>query len=124
MYEKYYWLNENSRDFLARGYIEKGETPEGRIRQIAETAEGYLKIPGFADKFEDYMSRGWISLSTPVWANYGKERGLPCSCNGSLVEDTMESILEKSAEIGMMTKHGAGTSAYFGKLRERGKVIA
>lgn len=122
-YKKWYWLNEKSRDFLSRGYIQGEKTSEQRVREIAETAEKYLGIEGYADKFEDYMSRGWISLSTPVWANYGLERGLPCSCNGSYIEDTMESILGKVAEVGMMTKYGAGTSAYFGGLRYRGAEI-
>lgn len=122
-YKKWYWLNEKSRDFLSRGYIQEGKTAEQRIREIAETAQKYLGIEGFADKFEDYMSRGWISLSTPVWANYGLERGLPCSCNGSYISDTMDSILGKVAEVGMMTKYGAGTSAYFGNLRHRGAEI-
>lgn len=122
-YKKWYWLNDKSRDFLSRGYIQGDKTAEQRVREIAETAEKYLGIEGFADKFEDYMSRGWISLSTPVWANYGLERGLPCSCNGSYIEDTMDAILGKVAEVGMMTKYGAGTSAYFGNLRHRGAKI-
>jgi ribonucleoside-diphosphate reductase alpha chain len=121
---KYYWLNQKSREFLARGYVREDQTAEERVREIAETAEKYLKIRGFADKFEDYMSRGWFSLSSPVWANYGLERGLPCSCNGSFIDDTMDSILYKNAEIGMMTKNAAGTSAYFGKLRPRGATIS
>lgn len=121
---KYYWLNQKSREFLARGYVREDQTAEERVREIAETAEKYLNIAGFADKFEDYMSRGWFSLSSPVWANYGLERGLPCSCNGSFIDDTMDSILYKNAEIGMMTKNAAGTSAYFGKLRPRGAAIS
>ena len=121
---KYYWLNQKSREFLSRGYVGENQTAEERVRQIAETAEKYLNMKGFADKFEDYMSRGWFSLSSPVWANYGLERGLPCSCNGSFIDDTMESILYKNAEIGMMTKNAAGTSAYFGKLRPRGAPIS
>jgi ribonucleoside-diphosphate reductase alpha chain len=120
---KYYWLNQKSREFLARGYVKENQTAEERVREIAEAAEKYLGIKGYADKFEDYMSRGWFSLSSPVWANYGLERGLPCSCNGSFIDDTMESILYKNAEIGMMTKNAAGTSAYFGKLRPRGAAI-
>ena len=40
--EKYYWLNEDSRTFLSRGYLAEGETPEQRIRDIAEKAEEYL----------------------------------------------------------------------------------
>jgi ribonucleoside-diphosphate reductase alpha chain len=121
---KYYWLNEKSREFLSRGYVREGQTAEQRVREIAEAAEKYLGIAGYADKFEDYMSRGWFSLSSPVWANYGLERGLPCSCNGSFIDDTMESILYKNAEIGMMTKNAAGTSAYFGKIRPRGAAIS
>lgn len=121
---KYYWLNQKSREFLSRGYVRENQTAEERILEIAKTAEKYLNMPGFAEKFEDYMSRGWFSLSSPVWANYGLDRGLPCSCNGSYVGDTMDSILTKVAETGFMTKYGAGTSAYFGDLRERGAKIS
>jgi ribonucleoside-diphosphate reductase alpha chain len=123
-YKKYYWLNDKSREFLARGYVRDEQTAEQRVREIAEAAEKYLGIEGYADKFEDYMSRGWFSLSSPVWANYGLERGLPCSCNGSYIEDTMDSILTKVGELGTMDKHGAGTSAFFGVLRERGAEIS
>jgi len=122
--EKYYWLNKDSRLFLERGYLSEGNTPEERIRHIAKTAEKALNEKGFADKFEDYMSRGWYSLSSPIWANYGLKRGLPISCFGSYIDDTMESILGKQAEVGMMTKMGGGTSAYFGELRGRGSEIS
>ena len=120
----YYWLNEKSRNFLSKGYVKEGQSAENRVRVIAEAAEGYLKIDGFANKFEDYMSRGWYSLSSPVWANYGLDRGLPASCNGSYIEDTMDSILSKASEIGFMSKYGSGTSAYFGDLRPRGGAIS
>jgi ribonucleoside-diphosphate reductase alpha chain len=123
-YEKYYWLNNHSRIFLERGYIEKDKTPEQRIREIAENAERILKIKGFADKFEDYMSRGFYSLSTPVWTNYGNLRGLPVSCFNSHVPDTMQDILYKTAEVGIMSKQGGGTSGYFGDLRPRGATIS
>jgi len=117
------WLNEDSRMFLERGYLQPGQTAEQRIREIAETAEDILGIDGFADKFEGYMHKGYISLSSPVWSNFGTDRGLPISCNNSYFEDTTESILLKTAEIGMQTKFGAGTSAYLGALRHRGAPI-
>ena len=119
---KYYWLNENSRTFLSRGYI--SETPEQRIKDIANTAEKNLGIDGFAQKFEDYMARGFYSLSTPVWINYGKEKGLPISCYGSNVDDNMDSILNAGREIGMMSKYGGGTSIYLGNIRPRGTSIS
>lgn len=120
--EKYYWLNDESRLFLSRGYI--NETPEQRIKDIANKAEEYLKIDGFATKFEDYMARGFYSLSTPVWINFGKEKGLPISCYGSNIDDTLDSILNAGREIGMMSKYGGGTSAYLGNIRARGSKIS
>ena len=61
-----YWLNENSRKFLAKDYLMNGQPAEDRIRDIANTAEKYLGKPGFADKFYDYMSKGYYSLATPI----------------------------------------------------------
>lgn len=121
-YKKYYWLNEDSRTFLSRGYIT--ETPEQRIKDIAIIAEKYLNIEGFALKFEDYMSRGFYSLSTPVWINFGKAKGLPISCYGSNVDDSLDSILNAGREIGMMSKYGGGTSVYLGNIRPRGTNIS
>ena len=117
------WLNDEARRFLSRGYLIEGQTPEGRIAEIAKTAEEYLGIEGFANKFYDYMGRGYFSLASPVWANYGLDRGLPVSCFGSYIEDNMESILYSHAENGMLMKGGGGTSGFFGELRHRGAPI-
>ena len=121
-YKKYYWLNEDSRTFLSRGYIT--ESPEQRIKDIATIAEKYLKVDGFALKFEDYMARGFYSLSTPVWINFGKAKGLPISCYGSNVDDSLDSILNAGREVGMMSKYGGGTSVYLGNIRPRGTGIS
>ena len=117
------WLNEYSRQFLASGYLTEGATPEGRIREIAERAEQILQIPGYADKFYGYMSEGFFSLASPVWSNFGKERGLPISCFGSHIDDDMGNILYTQSEVGMMSKLGGGTSGYFGKIRHRGAPV-
>lgn len=117
------WINEESITFLQRGYLSEGEEPLERIRTIAEHAENLLGIEGFADKFYDYMGKGWYSLSSPVWANFGKKRGLPVSCFGSNIGDNIESILYTQAEVGEMSKMGGGTSGYFGNIRERGAEI-
>jgi len=124
MTNKYEWLNKDSRKFLERGYLLNEETAEQRIGDIAGIAENYLKIKGFANKFENYMAMGFYSLSSPIWANFGRKRGLPISCFGSYVGDTMEDIMEKVSEVALMTKQGGGTSAYFGSLRGRGTPIS
>ena len=121
--EPWYWLNEDSKKFLRNGYLLEGTTAKERVREIAERAEEILGEEGFADKFYDYMSRGFYSLASPVWSNFGLDRGLPISCFGSYMEDNMESILYTHAEVGEMTKQGGGTSGYMGELRPRGAPI-
>jgi len=125
--EDIYWLNKDSRKFLSRGYVleEEGETAESRMRDIAEAAEKRLGMDGFADKFENYLHKGFYSLSSPIWSNSGRVRGLPISCFGTYIDDTLEEIAGyKISEIAMMTKNGGGTSAYFGALRGRGTPIS
>jgi ribonucleoside-diphosphate reductase alpha chain len=120
---KWWWANDDSRTFLSRGYIDGNMTVEERVREIAKEAEKILDIEGFGDKFYDYMSRGFYSLSSPVWSNFGTKKGLPISCNGVWVDDSIESILKKVGEVGMQTKMGAGTSGYLGSIRPRGSTI-
>lgn len=120
----YEWLNDDARTILSRGYCREGQTAEERIEEIAKHAGSILGPLFDVEKFIDYTARGFYSFSSPVWANFGAGRGLPCSCNGTAVMDEMESILQAVSEIGMMTKYGSGTSVYLGKLRERGAPIS
>ena len=117
------WLTDHSRQFLASGYLTEGVSAEERIREIAERAEEILQIPGYADKFYNYMGEGYFSLASPVWSNFGKRRGLPISCFGSHIDDDMGNILYTQSEVGMMSKLGGGTSGYFGKIRHRGAPV-
>lgn len=118
------WLNDISRKFLAKDYLLPGVSPEQRVGAIGATAERVLNRPGFASKFVDYMSRGWYSLASPIWTNFGLDRGLPISCFGSCIaEDSLRAIFETHTEVGMMSKYGGGTSVYMNPLRPRGSEI-
>lgn len=121
--EPFEWLNEASELFLERGYLQKGIKAKDRIKDISIAAEKVLKIEGYADKFYDYMSRGWFSLSSPIWSNFGLERGLPISCFGSYIGDSIAEISYANSEVAMMSKLGGGTSGYFGHIRGRGSEI-
>lgn len=123
MNNEYIWLNELSQHFLEHDYLLPGQTVDDRVTIIADEAERILKRPGFAAKFKSYMKKGWFSLSTPIWVNFGTKRGLPISCFGSHIDDSIASILDAHHEIGMMTKNGGGTSGYLGKIRKRGATI-
>jgi ribonucleoside-diphosphate reductase alpha chain len=123
MEKNYRWLTPESQTFLERDYLLAGQTLDQRVDIICAEAEKRLGIKDFGKRFKENLQKGWYSLSTPVWTNYGTNRGLPISCFGSYVADNMESILGTIAEVGMMTKLGGGTSAYFGALRPRGSNI-
>lgn len=123
MQKDFYWLNEESKVFLQRGYLLEGVDAKTRIEQIAEYAANKLKDKKFKDKFMKYMSRGYFSLSSPIWANFGLERGLPISCFGSYVGDSIEQIFDTASEVAVMSKIGGGTSVYLGGVRPRGSAI-
>lgn len=116
------WLTDLSLQFL-KDYLGPGETVDERVDVICNNAESILKRNGFAKAFKENFRKGWYSLSTPIWTNFGNDRGLPISCYGSYIEDDSASILRAQAEVSMMSKHGGGTSASFGKLRSRGSPI-
>ncbi len=123
MAERLWWLNEESEQILNRGYLLKGETPQKAIERIANAAAKRLYKPELADAFIEMIENGWMSLSSPIWANMGTERGLPISCFNVYVPDNIESITHKLGEVIMQTKIGGGTSGYFGELRGRGSAV-
>jgi len=121
--ERLWWLNEESEQILNRGYLLKGETTQKAIERIATAAAKRLYKPELTEAFIEMIEKGWMSLSSPIWANMGTERGLPISCFNVYVPDNIESITHKLGEVIMQTKIGGGTSGYFGELRERGSAV-
>ena len=121
--EKYWWFNEESEQVLNRGYLLKGETVEGAVDRITTAACSKLNRMDLYDEMKNIIERGWISLSSPIWANMGTKRGLPISCFNVHVPDSVQGVTEKLGEVIMQTKIGGGTSGYFGELRGRGAAI-
>lgn len=134
MMKPWYWVTQDTKDFMGKGgsYLRGGETVEERVGAIAERFATVLSkmmlktdhkfVDELEAKFYDYMSRGYYSLASPVWSNFGRD-GLPISCNNVYVPDDMAGILDKVSEVGMQTKYGAGTSGYLGHIRPRGTPI-
>ena len=118
-----WWFNEESEQMLNRGYLLNGETLEGAIDRITSAAARRLYKPELKDAFKEMIVKGWISCSSPVWANMGTQRGLPISCFNVHVPDSIEGITHKMGEVIMQTKIGGGTSGYFGELRHRGTAV-
>lgn len=124
MKEKYWWLTEESQAMLERGYLLPNQTVEEKLNVICKYAASFYKDEvGLKERLLEIFERGWCSLSSPIWANFGEDRGLPISCFSSFVPDDLDKIYGTLHEVAMMTKLGGGTSGYFGKLRPIGTPI-
>lgn len=119
----YWWYNDESKQMLSNGYLQQGETVEDAIDRICTSASRQLYRPELKNIFKEMIIKGWISFSSPVWANMGTNRGLPISCFNVYVPDDMIGISDKISEIILQTKTGGGTSGYYGDVRPRGSKI-
>ena len=123
MREKYWWLTDESKQMLERGYLLPNQTVDEKLNSICKYAASFYKDEeGLKEKFLELFERGWCSLSSPIWANFGEDRGLPISCFNTYIPDSMDGIYGALHEVAMETKLGGGTSGYF-KLRPIGSPI-
>lgn len=101
------------------------ENPRKQYEVIAATLASHTdNAPEWRHKFFDLLWRGWLSPSTPVLANTGTDRGLPVSCSGGYVADSVDGFYRSRHEAAILTKHGFGTSGYLGDIRPRGTPIS
>ncbi len=118
------FLTENGYSTLSSGYLLKGETPKGMYRRVAKAAASYYKnAEELEEKFFDIMWKNWLCIASPIAANLGSNRGMPISCNGIHLADSLDSIFMKNHELAVLSKNGAGVSVYFGDIRGRGIPI-
>lgn len=126
------WYTTGGYQMFMEKYTLPGQTLQERYWQVAETAgkladEMYGKFPGgteWSEEFFGIMWRGWLSPSTPVLANLGTDRGMPVSCSGGYVDDSIHGFYTARHETAMLTKYGFGSSAYMGAIRKRGSEIS
>lgn len=127
------WYTTGGYQMFMEKYVLPGQTLKERYWQVAafagEIAEDLYgpvehEVVTWADRFFDIMWAGWLSPSTPVLANLGTDRGMPVSCSGAYVDDSIHGFYSTRHETAMLTKHGFGTSAYMGAIRPRGSEIS
>jgi ribonucleoside-diphosphate reductase alpha chain len=109
---------------LKSGYLDENESPKDGMKRISRTVELELGIDGLADRVFYHLWNGNIGSSSPIWSNFGKQRGLPISCFGTFVEDSVSGFADSYKEVCMESQSGGGTSAYFGGVRPLGSDIS
>lgn len=106
-------------------YLYQAANPKEQYQRIAATLAAHTPDPSeWKEKFFDIMWKGWLSPSTPILANTGTNRGLPVSCAGSYIPDSIDGIYKAKHETAMLTKMGFGTAGYLGDVRARGESIS
>ena len=108
---------------ISRGYLLEGETPKDAYWRVATTTAKRLQKPEMASKFFDYIWKGWLNLASPVLSNTGTERGLPISCFGIDVADSIADIGGKNLEMMLLAKHGGGVGVGVNQIRSAGSKI-
>jgi len=108
---------------ISRGYCLPGETPKDAYWRVATTVANRLKKPEMAEKFMKYIWNGWLNLASPVLSNTGSERGLPISCFGIDVADSINDIGQKNLELMLLAKHGGGVGVSHNQIRPAGSNI-
>lgn len=108
---------------ISRGYCLPGETPKDAYWRVATTVANRLKKSEMADKFMKYIWNGWLNLASPVLSNTGSERGLPISCFGVDVADSIQDIGGKNLELMLLAKHGGGVGIGHNQIRPAGASI-
>lgn len=130
------WLQDKEQlEMLERGYLDSGETPEQRFQTICDTIQKYATkmaktkeskkyVEGIGKRFEEYISKGWTSFSTPIIRSFGSEFNLPISCNHTILEDSIDGIYKRLYETGVLASKGAGTAINLTDLRPLGAEIS
>ena len=108
---------------ITGGYLIFDETPRDAYMRVAKTVARRLYKPELTEKFFEYIWNGWLCLASPVLSNTGTDRGLPISCFGIDVADSIQDIGTKNLEMMLLAKHGGGVGIGINQIRPAGAKI-
>lgn len=119
------WWSTGGWQLFRDKYLYQADNPKEQYQRIAYTLAAHTPDPNkWKEVFFDLMWKGWLSPATPILSNTGTDRGLPVSCAGSYMGDSIYDIYEGKKEVAMLTKAGFGTASYLGDIRPRGSSIS
>ena len=105
------------------GYLIQDESPRDAYMRVASTVAKRLYKPELTEKFFQHIWKGWLNLASPVLSNTGTDRGLPISCFGIDVGDSIADIGQKNLEMMLLAKHGGGVGIGINMIRAAGTRI-
>ena len=108
---------------IAGGYLLSHESPKDAYKRVCNAVAMRLNRPELAETFFEYIWKGWLCLASPVLSNTGTDRGLPISCFGIDVGDSIYEIGMKNLEMMLLAKHGGGVGIGLNMIRPAGAKI-
>lgn len=118
------WMDIFGLKTINKGYLIENETPRDAYKRVSRAVSKRLGKPEMADKFFDYIWKGWLCLASPVLSNTGTKRGLPISCFTIDVGDSIKSISGSIPELMLLTKMGGGVGINLNRIRCAGSKIS
>jgi ribonucleoside-diphosphate reductase alpha chain len=119
------WMTTGGWQMFSAKYLYEADTVKDQYKRIAKTAAKHMPdSESWEARFFEILWNGWVSCSTPILANMGTDRGMPVSCSGQYVGDSIDAFYSSRHEAAILTKYGFGTSGYLGDIRPRGASIS
>lgn len=113
-------LSEQSLKLLKDYYCQESEKTPQQAFARAAVAYCYGDL-GLAQRIYDYVSKGWFMYSSPVLSNAPLPdepvKALPISCFLTYVPDSLEGLIDHSAELRWLSVKGGGVGGHWSAVR-------
>jgi ribonucleoside-diphosphate reductase alpha chain len=117
------WMDQIGLDIVSNGYLLPEEDVFKAFLRVSKASARRLKRKDLQPLFYEALTKNWLCLASPVLSNMGTERGMPISCFGIDVEDSIEGIAGSNSELMRLTSQGGGVGIGLSRIRGRGKTI-
>jgi ribonucleoside-diphosphate reductase alpha chain len=117
------WMDDIAVSMISKGYLLSDENVFEGFKRVSKSAARRLRRKDLQPFFYEAMVKNWLCLASPVLSNMGTERGLPISCYGIDVDDSVEGIASANSELMRLSSQGGGVGMSLSRIRGRGARI-
>ena len=117
------WMDEIGLSIVSNGYLLPDENVYKAFRRVSKASARRLKRKDLQPLFQEAMEKNWLCLASPVLSNLGTDRGMPISCFGIDVGDSIEGIAGANSELMRLSSQGGGVGIGLSRIRGRGQSI-
>jgi ribonucleoside-diphosphate reductase alpha chain len=117
------WMDDIALSMISKGYLLPDEDVFDGFKRVSKAAARRLRRKDLQPFFYEAITKNWLCLASPVLSNMGTERGLPISCYGIDVDDSVEGIASANSELMRLSSQGGGVGMSLSRIRGRGARI-